>query len=230
MNTMAEAIDAIGIVGATEPTERACLECDAKFVSVFPRRICDCCIDSHERRCQLAAIAKSTNTIPHRYNDAAYTEAGIGHLRERVRPIAKIDDILRATKHTVLLTGPSGAGKTTLACAYFREKVLNATGMFLSSAELGHEASLFTNREPELIRRAKTKGVLLLDDLGTEIDRTPRLEASHAVGNVVQERHDKELLTIVTTFRSEKELEGRYGDGVLRRLFSGDLIELGGSK
>jgi hypothetical protein len=213
---------------SAEPVERICLECDEPFMSRYPRRICDDCIARHEQRVAAGFVAKTTSSIPDGYAGADF-ETGAAVLRERVKPESAIRKAAQCRGHMVMLVGPSGAGKTTLACAMLRQRAKRMVGMFVTSAQLGHEAGLFTGRESELLRRARSRAVLLLDDLGTEIDRSQRLEASHAVGNIIQERHDRQLVTIATTFRSDEELEARYGDGVLRRLFSNIVIRLGGA-
>lgn len=218
--------DFAGVVSA-EPIERICLECEEPFLSKFPRRICDRCIARHERRLAAGFIAKTTNSIPDTYAGADF-ETGAAVLRERVKPEDAIRKAALTRGHMISLLGPSGAGKSTLASAMLRQRAKKLLGLFVASSQLGHEATLFSNRESDLIRLAKNRAVLVLDDLGTEVDRSPRLEASHAVGNIIQERHDRKLITIVTTFRSDEELEQRYGDGVLRRLYSNVVIRLGG--
>jgi hypothetical protein len=217
---------AIGVT-TEEPIERTCLECDEPFKSRFPRRVCDDCIANYEHRLAAGFVSKSTSKIPDGYAGADF-ETGAGLLRARVKPESAILRAQHERGRTIMLVGPSGAGKTTLACAMLRQRAKKELGCFIASSALGHEACLFGNRETELLRLARVRPVLVLDDLGTEIDRSPRLEASHAVGNMIQDRHDRQLVTIVTTFRSDKELEERYGDGVLRRLFSNIVIRLGG--
>lgn len=212
-----------------EPVERICLECEEPFMSRFPRRICDGCIDEHEKRAAAGFIAKTTKWIPDGYAGADF-KTGAAVLRARVKPVDAIGKAALIRAKTIMLIGPSGSGKTTLACAMLRQRAHAMLGRFVASSELGHEAGLFgNNRETEMMRHVRSRQALVLDDLGTEIDRSPRLEASHAVGNILQDRHDRGLITIVTSFRPMEELEQRYGDGVVRRLFSNVVLKLGGA-
>jgi DNA replication protein DnaC len=68
--------------------------------------------------------------------------------------------------------------------------------------------------------------LLLLDDLGEET-----ASASSKIPAIVFERYDEGLPLWVTTSRPKDDLERRYGDGFVRRIFEGAaVIEVTGRK
>lgn len=138
----------------------------------------------------------------------------------------------------MLLLGGTGAGKTSLATAVFRWHLDTALADVVAGGERAAHAEAFARgmvwvsalslararreaplgAEPELVRRARTAAVLLLDDLGQE----PPSEQSDVVAILV-ERHQQEARTLVTCgfpLESERDpsVAGRYGAHLVRRL------------
>lgn len=125
------------------------------------------------------------------------------------------------------LSGPVGLGKTGLAWGIVRELVEDAVrvfwatdeawrgmeprspALFLRWADLLTDLKASIGREPDLydpndlLERAKHVPVLALDDLGRE---RPTAYALEKLGNLVNERYERQRLTIVTTNYSTRDL------------------------
>ncbi len=134
----------------------------------------------------------------------------------------------------VLLLGPAGSGKTTLACALLLE--LHAAGVALDApgpvvglaqrarflladtlARATDEAAL--GGLPAAVEDALGASVLVLDELGAEPDSL----RSH-VGRVVHQRHGATCPTIATSGFPLPKLRARYGTGIERRLVEGAVV------
>lgn len=119
----------------------------------------------------------------------------------------------------VLLVGPAGAGKTSLAVAAMREVrgAVFVPALELERARIAHRAG---DGEAAIVELAISAPLLVIDDLGQD-----RPHAASAVGPVIAARHDAERRTWVTTGLDAgsprgvfPELEARYGAGIVRRL------------
>ena len=139
---------------------------------------------------------------------------------------------------SVLLFGPSKAGKTTLAVALLRtlleakvaahaftsDEDIDVVALhcrFVPARRLGFAATV--PGDPLEIRRAMRAPVLLLDDLGRDADIK-----SNPVPAIIAERHDEELPTWITTELTPPEILNRYGGGVARRICeSADFFRFG---
>lgn len=127
----------------------------------------------------------------------------------------------------VVLVGPSGAGKTSLATAMLRASTrwdrrwMPARALACARAAFG-----LGDGEPPLVERALACDLLLLDDLGSE-NRIP----TSPVADVIAERHERLKATWVTTWMRENDVAQRYGEGIARRLFEGaTVIDCGDGK
>lgn len=122
----------------------------------------------------------------------------------------------------------SGIGKTASAVALARVISPDGIGLFVRSTELVasiQEAGW--GSVPELVHRARTTGLLVLDDLGIEQASEP---ARAALCDLVWRRADRARgTTIVTTSLSPDEVTRRYGDGMTRRLHELASVEIGAS-
>lgn len=112
---------------------------------------------------------------------------------------------------SALLLGPTGVGKTSGAkwlLAGRKHELIKCDD--LSKADREHPLG---NGSPRLVDRAKSAKLLILDDVGTDLQ--------HGVAtlqSVLDHRYDKKLPTIVTTGLTLSELRNHIGAPYLRRI------------
>jgi hypothetical protein len=95
-------------------------------------------------------------------------------------------------------------GTTGRAAAFFPAHRLGV-------ARLQHAAG---RGEPELVQRAMSMPLALLDDVGSEADT-----GMNPLPDIVFERHAADRRTWITTGLSREELVRRYGTGFVTRVF-----------
>lgn len=159
--------------------------------------------------------------LPARYAGLDLANPEVERRVQRRGAIAFVTEHLDAPGLTFM--GPSGAGKTTLACAalptYVRER--GGSPMFVAARELAQARALHSlgDGEPALVERAMRADVLILDDLGIEEHAT-----RSAVPDVIDERYDRQLVTWVTTGLTVEAITQRYGAGRARRIFEDPVV------
>ena len=188
--------------------------------------MCEDCRAAWELREQFAGALA---TIPEKWQAirlhspelAAYV-TGYGANKTRVQVC--LDSTMPA-----ILRGPSGAGKTTLACAMMHELIDRAMKPAATSLERERARKTFFVSELDLFKASKTgktwegdsalvtramkSSVLILDDLGQKSE-----ERATVVTEIIEERYRKTLPTWVTTFLTSDEITRFYGGGTWRRL------------
>lgn len=179
-------------------------------------------------------IARMTACIPTGY---AAARLGTESLRKRVRfSTTAIADTERALgESTIVWTGLSGSGKSSLACAAIRGRAEReadsewARGrfMFLRASELAVASKHQSLGEgtPELVRSAIDADLVVIDELGSE----PRSPHWQDVEDVVFARYERALPTWFTTWTTLDDIASRYGDGFARRVFGQVNIDCGGA-
>lgn len=154
-------------------------------------------------------------SVPHRYREENdWAQFGNPRMTLRVRAseeqMTAASKAARALAPRVVLTGPAGAGKTSLGVAMLREAgthLRKSFALFLPARALS--GGIFALADEWLHAH-----VVLLDDVGAE-----RQQTNNLVSDLICERHDRNLCTWVTTGLSQAEINSRYGDGVGRRVF-----------
>jgi hypothetical protein len=121
-----------------------------------------------------------------------------------------------AAKPTVLLSGPTGRGKTVAAWY----ALATYGGVYLRCGDVEP-----TDRWAELRVRAARSRLLVVDDL------TERLTAWQAaqLADVIERRHDEGLRTLLTSNLPEAKVEAVLGARVVSRLGQGAVIEVEGA-
>lgn len=116
--------------------------------------------------------------------------------------------------------GPTGAGKTTLAClalwgAKLRDRNLRV--LFVTATELERERRVtrLGTDSAELERRATAADIVLIDEIGQEVG------AFSPLVDIVFARYDALKPTWVTTGVGASTLSEKYGAGFVRRIFEG---------
>lgn len=197
---------------------------DQELYSSPRRRTCSPCIAKREAARRENAAARS---VPPRFEWATLEcEMLSARLKCPLPTPERIEAIMRADR--VVFVGRGGTGKTSLAVALMREAARRgADAHFMASYRLATARAKYPlgEGEPPLVERARTAGLLLLDDVGNEHDTK-----MSDVRTVVFERHDYERPIWITTALSSRELGAAYGGGFLRRIGEGAVaVDCGGT-
>lgn len=128
----------------------------------------------------------------------------------------------------IILRGPVGTGKTTLGIAVLQHALLNGYGaLFVPTASLLD--NIFTLKATNIEdwasyeKRLRTASLLMLDDLGTETDKTDgwvitKLDA------IISERYNRMLPVIITTNLTSEQMKGKYAERIIDRLKQTSLV------
>lgn len=123
----------------------------------------------------------------------------------------------------MLFMGPTGLGKTHLCSAVARQLI--DTGhdvLYVSAINMlaDFEKQRFGGSAPEAmndgVERYYGSDLLIIDDLGTEISNQFTLSVLYAV---INGRMNRKLATIINTNLTNRELQSRYTDRIVSRLF-----------
>jgi DNA replication protein DnaC len=175
---------------------------------------------AHERKMQVAR-----ETVPAHFAWAAF---GSRELAQRCS-VTAIDAVQalfgRRLPTGLVLRGPSGAGKTSLACAVLARihsvawdspaPVVDraARAYYVSVPELRSQLLEWRRgtEAPLLLRRAREATVLVLDDL----DNVARTE----IADLMSSRHEHDRTTILTTWLTREECADAWGERLTRRAY-----------
>ena len=123
-------------------------------------------------------------------------------------------------KKTLLFYGGSGLGKTYLMrCIHQRARDRDIPSLCVTANQLVRTArKALYSRESEDADALYETDLLLIDDLGTEpmIENVTREE----LFNILNERQNAELCTVISTNLPLNSLQARYGERVISRLLN----------
>lgn len=189
-------------------------------------------------------IKRAWATIPKRYRWAEFDSE---LLAKRVKPSGQIAAVQHSNR-SMMLVGPSGVGKTSLAVAYMRRALEQAkaalvgwpsqskpsptgfrygAGSVFAPAYDVAKAGVYSplGSMPPTVKQAMEATLLVLDDLGMDFEVFKGSATS--VREVIHERHAHGRQTIITTFLTKQAISDHYGAGIARRIAESLIIELG---
>jgi DNA replication protein DnaC len=129
-------------------------------------------------------------------------------------------------KAGLLIIGPTGTGKTTLASCIFRARVEAGQSAvwvdfndFVGKIRATYEDGYTGPNQAAIIGAAANAQFLMLDDLGSLTRGKAFAEdAIEAVRQIANNRWAKKLPTVITTNLGNEQLTAQFGDRVMSRL------------
>lgn len=220
-------------------TARPCERCDRYTCSrcgapVEGRRTCATCQDAADDGARLDATYR---TVPPRFRWALSADAQALAARVQAHPVVVRRGLEAPPSSSLLFTGRTGAGKTSLAVAMLgawmradrsRHGALYVEASVLARSRARHRLG---DGEPPLMAAALSAPLVLLDDLGQE-----REDRDGCLTDLVYRRTDAELPTWITCGLPgddvpaiAEQLARRYDGGFVRRVLEmGRRVALGG--
>lgn len=227
LSTIREGLESANVAIEGGDTSPVCDECRLVPVRWY-RDLCDTCKAIRVQESRRLRMSDALRTMPEAFHSWAEVAA---------KADKRIVEALRAWTRpggNLVLLGPSGVGKTTAVCARVRgiidsairgakdpESFAWATGIrwvdapALAKASRNH--ALGRGDAPE-IATAVGATLLVLDELGYEQAR------DRTIADVIEQRYNRQLLTISTSGRTRAEMVQQYGDAVFRKLIATGVI------
>ena len=216
------------------PTARRVFRCEKCGCEIERNTwACDACVREHCSELRSRKLASARASVPEKHRAARF---GSVVLADYVQLSAKQVEAVRRLplRPIVVVHGPAGSGKTTLACAMLHS-VIEAGANLACSPDTFEQAKKARFAEcyalsvarsehglgrdtPPEVAEAVAASVLVLDELGREDSRNRDVE------HVISTRYRENRPTIITTWLTPDGLRGRYDEGIYRRLCEGSVI------
>jgi len=202
--------------------------------------LCARCEGIEASRARTQGIAEALDSIPARYRwaklgfataPAEVAQGTLARLRKATAPAREaLAEVRSHARVGVTIRGGSRRGKTALACAMQDAAARDgATGaLFVSARALARSCTEhgFGKGAPPAFTAALDAPLLVLDDVGSE--RGSASQARDYVSDLLDERINAGLETIITTWHTEATAAAMYGGGISARLFQDfKVIDLG---
>lgn len=210
--------------------------------------VCDPCAHKFAISEHDGQLRAALSSIPTQY---AWAYPDAPELPSRVSVLAKMDATRIAERiesladnRFVLIFGPSGAGKTSLACAALRYVIDRGRfGATEQDFRIAKRARFFPARQiatvqrrdeynidaPEVAPRALVarSTFAVIDDVGQEAGDGYRAnDRSQVLADIIADRYDSEARTIITTFATPAQWSAMYGDGIARRCWDKERVKV----
>lgn len=222
-----------------------CRDCGA---TIERPGVCDPCAAAFAVREHDATLSAALASIPREFE---WARVGAPELRQRIKPLCRLSEALAnervealAEHSMVLIFGPSGGGKTSLACAALRRIIdLGRYGGTPEAHDVARRARFFAARaiatqerrddyNPDapimspraMVARAKA---VVIDDVGQEAGGSFRAnDRSKLLAEIIADRHDSGAQTIITTFATAEQWSMMYGSGIARRCWDRERVKV----
>ena len=208
--------------------------------------MCEPCAAASELETFELTMRPARNSVPKRFRWASFMVRSGDEwtpnkdLASRVHPVSlrRVSELSSPFPVGVALVGPTGAGKTSLACALLRrihdwarpERPAAAVDRARSSyfvevpayedacKRLSRWSGPIDRDAEALVSRAENASLIVLDNVEPAPLDSP-------IGKLLMGRHNRDLPTIITTWMTEADAAKSYGSGLARRAFA-STVEL----
>ena len=193
--------------------------------------VCDPCGTKVARQSQNDALVEAYTSIPETLRWARIDAAELAQRVKRLPTGADERIVARAAALAgvplVLLCGPSGSGKSSLACALLRHVI--DSGRYpadASAARIGANARYASAITMVGLSAAMGASVLVFDDVGDAGESFKGSDENREIARVLSTRFELGRRTIVTTGVGREAWVRCYGDGIARRYWDAERVRV----